>query len=185
MFCNDTHFCCLDWDIDIGVDDCCRDSSRFEIQAGTVISQLGVDSPTPSSTGGAEDCSQAPIPSSVMAGLAVEGGVLGLALAGLAFMGWKTRQLAQRNESLTRANMSVEVKRQELEGIAYQQWLQPGHGATELPQYGHANPLESAEGRQELSPEVPTRAGGTPGFRIWKRESAILLLLIRIPRVIA
>lgn len=149
----------------MSVADCCSQSSHFEIEAGIVINQLGVDtttstppstaSITPSSTGGADVCSQPPIPSGAIAGLAVEGGILALTLAALAFMGWKAKRLAKDNKSLTERNLKLDEKRQELEGISYQQWRQAGHGATELPHYGY----ETTEGRQELSPAVPELSG--------------------------
>lgn len=139
----------------MSVADCCSQSSHFEIEAGIVINQLGVDtttstppstaSITPSSTGGADVCSQPPIPSGAIAGLAVEGGILALTLAAL----------AKDNKSLTERNLKLDEKRQELEGISYQQWRQAGHGATELPHYGY----ETTEGRQELSPAVPELSG--------------------------
>lgn len=101
-------------------------------------------------------CSQPLIPSGAIGGLSVEGVILALTLIALTYMDWRTKNQAQEIDRLTQANNMLDEKRLEPQSNVYQQWMmQPGHGATEMPQYGHGNPLESTEGRQELGQAVP------------------------------
>ena len=146
-------------------DACCRNSARFGSPIGTVIAQLGVEtsaptsapspslSPVPSACTDAEEvCAPTTIPSRAIAGLAVEGAVLAMTLAGLGYMLWKNRRLNQ-------ANTKLEDEKAELDGRYQQHWSRPPHDAAELAHYGVVNPLENPEGRLELSQGVPELSG--------------------------
>lgn len=155
----------MNYEAEVDFDACCSNSTRFGSPIGTVIAQLGVETSAPTSAPSAplspvpsactdtdEVCASATIPSRAIAGLAVEGAVLAMTLAGLGYMLWKNRRLNQ-------ANTKLEDEKAELDGRYQQQWQRPPHDAVELAHYGVGDPLENPEGRLELSQGVPELSG--------------------------
>lgn len=165
MFCNATHYCRLDWDTEIGTEECCRDSTRFQSSIGVVINQLGIKASTPSSspleslspaptgcTDEVEDRVPATILSGMVTGMVVLGAALSAALAGVAYTYWGKRRLMQ-------AYIELKDEKAALEGLYRQLWPRPPPNTAELAHYGLGNPLESPEGRLELSQAVPELSG--------------------------
>ena len=149
------------------MDDCCSDSTRFQSPIGTVVHQLGVQTSTPSSVAPLspvptecadveEVCAPATISSGVIAGLAVEGAMLVLALAGVGYMIWRNRRLSQANTKLV-------DEKAELDDHYHRHWSGSTPNAAELAHYGPGHLAENREGRVELGEPMPELSGSPIG----------------------
>jgi hypothetical protein len=115
-FCNDTRYCCQPWNGEISQEDCCRNGIDLDGRSfGIVVAQLAgtsTSTPTPAPSTSAPSTTSAPacsttsssssssdIPTPALAGLVVEGALLALSLALVAYLLWRQRRLNRQLSS--------------------------------------------------------------------------------------
>ncbi|KAK5634967.1 hypothetical protein RRF57_010679 [Xylaria bambusicola] len=147
--CNDTHYCCAEWDIDRDPEDCCRSPFPLDEPIGTITRQIlrsdrtEPDTPnntTSSSNNTVETCHASTIPTAAIVGLSIEGGPLLAALALLGYLLWSRRRMKKEMGELNRALIAIESAH------STQAQAKPDytHGMVELP----VNPQEMSSLRE-------------------------------------
>ncbi|KAI0506714.1 hypothetical protein F5B22DRAFT_622998 [Xylaria bambusicola] len=149
--CNDTHYCCAEWDIDRDPEDCCKSPFPLDEPIGTVTRQIlrsdrtvpGTPNNTTSSNNNTvETCHGSTIPTGAIIGLSVEGGALLVALAMLGYLLWSRRRMKQEMDELNRALAATAIgPARSTQAQAKPPYM---HGIAELP----INPQEMSSLRE-------------------------------------
>ncbi|XXH05597.1 hypothetical protein Hte_012029 [Hypoxylon texense] len=188
--CNDSNFWCCESDANIlTTQQCCNQAFKLTQPVGTVIAQLqsgigaiplataaasAVSSSSPSSSpsiSSSPDTSNS-IPAGAIAGLAVEGVILAVTLAALAFVLWRNRLLTKKaNEAEAAAVAAKSAQEQQMQQMQQYHWQPPpssqGGTISQVGPYGYGSPVETeppkrSELHSELGyPELPGEPIGT------------------------
>lgn len=175
--CNDSNFWCCESDANIlTTEQCCNQAFKLTQPVGTVIAQLqsGVGA-IPLATAASSSSSSLPsnspsinsssetsnsIPAGAIAGLAVEGVILAVTLAALAFVLWHNRLLTKKaSEAEAVAVAAKGAQEQQMQQMQQYHWQPPpsSHGGTlsQVGPYAYGSPVETEPPkRSELHSEL-------------------------------